>query len=611
MGFMDRYEQWEAGRSLNHAAQAFPTSVLRRIEEILPSTMQRTAETGSGKSTILFSNLSHRHTVFTLDDTSQSGSSVAFFRECPLTKAETLEVVLGPTQRTLKMYPHSDQYDCVLIDGPHGWPFPEFEYLMLYPHIKKGGYLLLDDCCIPTIGRMADILVEDEMWHLVEVVGLNTAVFRRLPATTLDPEGDGWWTQIYNRRRVSSRRDIWLGDSEPRDTISGMGLDKMLHDEVVKPSEREDSRAGIKGLVKSLLLPFGYAVSRADRFSDLIRSKKRLIEMTEVDSTDSPLCLCGGVLASFFQSGKPAKRGEVQARVCNRCCYVCFPPPTEAELTNFYTNDFGSGSAEYYTYETDHEPGRVAYLAGIALDLAKTFHPGREDLTILELGCAFGGVVAELRRLKYSAYGLDLNTRAITDGRAKGNSFLYDLSPDKFHDVTGVKADVIYSYHMLEHVRDLRPYLESVGSVLNEGGIAMFRVPNGAYLRAWLCGFETWEWFAFPEHLHMLTAVSAAGFVRSCGFELVALKSNACGESPASVAAWLPNAAEKGPSVIDLLERKGCLMELEFVLRKPGGQPPADLAYRIARAANFATHAAECEDSIKRSVTGFVRSVLG
>jgi hypothetical protein len=106
---------------------------------------------------------------------------------------------------------------------------------MFYPHIKKGGYLLVDDCAIPTIGRMADILAEDEMWDFVELVGSNTAVFKRSRTDTLDPEGDGWWTQSYNRRRVSRRRDIWLGDQEPSDVITDLKLDKALHGEQTLP----------------------------------------------------------------------------------------------------------------------------------------------------------------------------------------------------------------------------------------------------------------------------------------------------------------------------------------------------------------------------------------
>ncbi len=56
------------------------------------------------------------------------------------------------------MYTHGDPYDCVLIDGPHGYPFPDMEYYYFYPLIKPGGILIIDDIHIPSNGRMADII---------------------------------------------------------------------------------------------------------------------------------------------------------------------------------------------------------------------------------------------------------------------------------------------------------------------------------------------------------------------------------------------------------------------------------------------------------------------
>jgi hypothetical protein len=233
LSIMQRYKEWENGEPASHAAGAFSTDTLARIEELLPKSMLRTAETGCGKSTILFSNISSSHTVFAYDDTHQPDSSVAFYRDCPVTRSEVVTNVFGPTQRTLRTFKHEGDYDCVLIDGPHGWPFPEFEYLMFFPSIRPGGFLLLDDCAIPTIGRMADVLAEDPMWDLVEIVGSNTSVFKRTDVETFNPEGDGWWEQPFNRRRVSSKRAIWMNDkASVIDVVSSRKLDRILHGDI-------------------------------------------------------------------------------------------------------------------------------------------------------------------------------------------------------------------------------------------------------------------------------------------------------------------------------------------------------------------------------------------
>ena len=206
MRIVDKIEALGLGNK-SHAGWAFPTSVLRRLEELMPENMAATAETGCGKSTILFSNLSKHHSVFCIDDTKEKDhSSINFFKKCKLTKNNTIELVLGPTQRTLPVYSKFKKLDAVLIDGPHGYPFPEMEYYFFYPHIKTGGLLIIDDVHIASIGRFADIVAEDEMFEFVELVS-TTVVLRRTAAPLFDPTGDGWWLQNYNKRRITGEHE--------------------------------------------------------------------------------------------------------------------------------------------------------------------------------------------------------------------------------------------------------------------------------------------------------------------------------------------------------------------------------------------------------------------
>lgn len=207
----DQIKASEAARLVHHAG-GLSYQTLARIESLLPQGMKRTAETGCGRSTILFSNFSKRHTVFCLDDRDEGDlSSVRYFETSSFTKPAVINPVFGPTQLTLPTHVHEGPYDCVLIDGPHGYPFPEIEYYYFYPHIRKGGLLIIDDVQIATIGRMADFLQEDAMWDLVELSS-TTAIFRRTDARTFTPTGDHWWQQNYNRRRTEADKPFLLKD---------------------------------------------------------------------------------------------------------------------------------------------------------------------------------------------------------------------------------------------------------------------------------------------------------------------------------------------------------------------------------------------------------------
>ena len=169
-------------------------AIARHAERIGP--IHRSVETGSGKSTLLFSHLSSDHHVFAVDD----GASITRVRNSPLFRAANVTYIEGPTQITLPQYRFPHKLQIALIDGPHGYPFPDLEYYYFYPIIERGGLLLVDDLPIPSIARMFEIIKAGDMFDLVEVVEDQLAVFRRTDAPLIDPQSDSWWLQGYNRQ---------------------------------------------------------------------------------------------------------------------------------------------------------------------------------------------------------------------------------------------------------------------------------------------------------------------------------------------------------------------------------------------------------------------------
>ena len=165
-----------------------------------------TAETGAGKTTLLFSNISEKHIVFALDN----WGSLSKTKNSTLLKDDKIEFIEGPTQKTLPNFDFKNKFDIVLLDGPHGYPFPDLEYFYFYPHISEGGLLLMDDTQIPSLDRMFKILKADDMWELVDEVE-KLAIFKRTNAPAIDPYSDSWWLQGFNREtyeRMERRQKI-------------------------------------------------------------------------------------------------------------------------------------------------------------------------------------------------------------------------------------------------------------------------------------------------------------------------------------------------------------------------------------------------------------------
>jgi 2-polyprenyl-3-methyl-5-hydroxy-6-metoxy-1,4-benzoquinol methylase len=297
-------------------------------------------------------------------------------------------------------------------------------------------------------------------------------------------------------------------------------------------------------------------------------------------SSQSPLegvkSFCGTPCSRFVQFGDTVirwhKMNVVPAVTCTHCAYVGFIPPSEAMLSDYYTKDYGKSSSSWYNLEADYAPDKVNPRADGTINLAKQYISYSSPV-FLEIGCAFGGTVWELRKRGVEAYGSDLNSSAIFEGQRKGNSYIFDGSADQVLNTLEKKASLIYCYHALEHVPDPVSFLLKLKPCLSEEAILEFRVPNGAYIRAWLEGFEKWDWFAYPEHLHMFTPRSILCLAEQAGYEVLSISSGYCGESAESLINLIAAHPEfPQPDSAQLyarfLEEKMLMMELIFILCK-------------------------------------------
>lgn len=184
----------------DHRAGTVDTTVLAAIERLAPASIQWSMETGCGKTTILLSNLSAQHHVFAFDDRGEERSSIRYYEDCPLFRRDRTVEIPGATQLTLPVYQFPASIDFALLDGPHGYPFPELEYFYVYPHLRPGALLVIDDIHIPTIYRLHTFLAEDEMFDLVHIER-TTSFFIRTAAPTFYRLGDGWEHQAFNKAR--------------------------------------------------------------------------------------------------------------------------------------------------------------------------------------------------------------------------------------------------------------------------------------------------------------------------------------------------------------------------------------------------------------------------
>ena len=98
------------------------------------------------------------------------------------------------------------------------------------------------------------------------------------------------------------------------------------------------------------------------------------------------------------------------------------------------------------------------------------------DTRILDLGCGNGLEAAYLSVLcNAEVYGIDINEKFDKWALTKSHLVNYDGENIPYPESS---FDIIYSYHVLEHVKDLPVLLEEAARVLKPNGVAYFGTPN-------------------------------------------------------------------------------------------------------------------------------------
>ncbi len=157
---------------------------------------QSSAETGCGGSTIVLSHASHRHTAFAIEG---QDKTLTELRQHSNLRTEKIIFVEGETKDTLPWHHFENTLDLVLLDGPHAYPLPQIEFAYLFPWVRLGGWLVVDDIQIPSVHELFRFLKKESSLALEEVCG-RTAFFRRITAAEHGP--DGWTLQGMNRRTI-------------------------------------------------------------------------------------------------------------------------------------------------------------------------------------------------------------------------------------------------------------------------------------------------------------------------------------------------------------------------------------------------------------------------
>lgn len=146
---------------------------------------------------------------------------------------------------------------------------------------------------------------------------------------------------------------------------------------------------------------------------------------------------------------------------------------SDARLDNkSYYDEF----AEWY--ERDRHDGYHALIDDLQIDLIRDYVVGKD---VLEIGCGTGLLLKEVDEVAQSATGIDISPGMLETARARGLDVLEgDATKLPFDDAS---FDVVYSFKVLAHVRDIDQAMREAARVTRRGGILILEFYNRYSLR--------------------------------------------------------------------------------------------------------------------------------
>lgn len=157
-------------------------------EHVTPET--RSLETGCGASTVVFAATGAQHTsVFLIES---EGEGVRDW--CARHDVSTDRVTFSPGSSS-EVLPRLEpgELDLVMIDGCHGFPFPQVDWYYAAVHLRDGGILIVDDTQLAAPYELKRFLDHDPRWDNLHV-GSQWVAYRRRGSGSLDEE---WTSQPF------------------------------------------------------------------------------------------------------------------------------------------------------------------------------------------------------------------------------------------------------------------------------------------------------------------------------------------------------------------------------------------------------------------------------
>lgn len=242
----------------------------------------------------------------------------------------------------------------------------------------------------------------------------------------------------------------------------------------------------------------------------------------QIHYTLCPVCGSAGISEVFKVKDNTVSQEYFEIYHC-RNCQVRFTqnPPSETSIGAYY-------KSEDYISHTDSSKGLInrlyRFVRNFSLNQKKKLvekETGLKKGNLLDVGSGTGHFASAMQKTSWQVTGLepDEGARAVASKEHSiellPSAELFNLSEKRF--------DAITLWHVLEHVHDVKKYMQTFKKLLADAGRLFIAVPNYTSYDAEKYK-EYWAAYDVPRHLYHFTPQTMQWLMKECGLKIVAVK---------------------------------------------------------------------------------------